>query len=123
MFKTLEQSTEPDEWKREVEVYNRLVNLCEDSNDASTNPFRYIVRYLGSFSQPREEAHPQIPSEQRKAYTIILEYVNGGTLEAFFKTKLSLIQTPEDRRGLWQHMFDLLQGVHIIHNLGKDWKG
>lgn len=124
VFKTLEHNVEPLEWEREVSLYTRLFRLWEGRNyDEETNPFKYIVQYLGSFAQPRELPDPRNPGCQTTRYTIILEYVTGGTLDNFFRTQHGLVNSLEDRKHLWRHMFDLLLGVHMIHNLGDKWKG
>ena len=65
-----------------------------------------IIKYYGSFSQ-------------NGTFNLLLEYADGGDLLAFFKENPPP-QTPEDTRLFWTGIFDVLKGLHAVHQLTPD---
>ncbi|KAK4117824.1 kinase-like protein [Canariomyces notabilis] len=137
-----------DLWQNEINAYNVIVNSPGGSLSSGTSSllpdtaiassaFDYIVRYLGSFMwtqqidtansdeySPLNHDHedPAIVRNDLRGRTqiIMLEYAPGGTLVDFCEQQLELIMSRarRDRLDLWYHLFQLLQALAAVHNLG-----
>jgi serine/threonine protein kinase len=75
----------------EINAYNRLKQPEIAGN---------IVRLYGSW-------------KQNQTYSILLEFVNGGTLAGLFCSQNPT--TSQERLLLWQNMFQIIEPVALIH--------
>ncbi|KAJ3526325.1 hypothetical protein NM208_g11246 [Fusarium decemcellulare] len=97
VFKVYEGSAGQSLYTAEANVYLALSSRSQES----------ITKYYGSFSY--EETHTRI---------IILEYATGGSLLDFLR-KVGLPVVPEHFFMLWTRLFELLDGLYLLHNQGS----
>lgn len=95
VFKVYQTEEARDLFSNEADAYTTLF----------APSFDYIVRYLGSF-------------EQNGKFTVILEYAEGGSLLDFLKKGYNPIDN-EELVKFWTRMFELLWGLHCIHEISK----
>ncbi|KAF4981161.1 hypothetical protein FZEAL_2995 [Fusarium zealandicum] len=97
VFKIYEGGGSKELYNAEADVYALLSRKHEDS----------ITKFYGSFS-----------FEETQKRIIILEYASGGSLHDFFERNQPPV-VPEDLELLWNRLLELLDGLHILHNLDK----
>ena len=95
-FKVYEGDLGERLYNAESDIYRRLL-------DARSNS---ITKCYGCFSY-----------EETKRRIIILEFAKEGSLLDFLQ-KTSHPTTPQESKQLWQRLLNLLDGLHILHNLG-----
>ncbi|KAK3986339.1 hypothetical protein QBC44DRAFT_140233 [Cladorrhinum sp. PSN332] len=121
-------------WENEVAAYNTLDNYSGGWSTTSfgtdipltitrRSTFNYITRYMGLLKR-KNSGEPKGDLDLEKlngTHFIIIEYAPGGDLSDFCRNHIGLITstTRENRRNLWHHLFELLQGLHAIHNAGN----
>lgn len=98
VLKTYRAAEAEENYKAERDAYMKL--------RWGGNPSLHIITYYGSFVHG-------------KAYNIILEYADEGTLESFME-KTDQPSTVEEALLIWDRITDVTHGIMTIHGLTRN---
>jgi hypothetical protein len=133
------------EWYNEISAYRNIVACARNkpgesldlgltgSSSPGASSFNHVIMCLGSFRRPKPDAtkSPQQPPAPpgtehelvsldtvAKPFVLVFEHARGGTLSDFCERHMALVTSPTraDRLNVWYQLFNLLDGLAVLHN-------
>lgn len=88
----------------------------EAFNSLRSHPSPFVVTCYGSFLQKRNSG---IDTEETTTYNLLLEYVDGGNLEEFFKTG-NPPRSSKEVNQFWGTFIGAFEGLYHLHLCADD---